>query len=90
MNEIKEQWLILISTPAYLIIIGLELLLTHLQHRKTYTLKDTAANVYLMLLNSATRPWVQGYLPCRYSIIFMYGPGSPLKMFFLLAVIGSC
>jgi sterol desaturase/sphingolipid hydroxylase (fatty acid hydroxylase superfamily) len=28
-------------------------LLTHLQHRKTYTLKDTAANVYLMLLNSA-------------------------------------
>lgn len=53
MNEIKEQWLILISTPAYLIIIGLELLLTHLQHRKSYALKDTAANVYLMLLNSA-------------------------------------
>ncbi|MDB5209317.1 MAG: sterol desaturase family protein [Sediminibacterium sp.] len=53
MNAIKEQWLILISTPVYLIIIGLELLLTHMQHRKAYTLKDTAANVYLMLLNSA-------------------------------------
>lgn len=53
MNAIKEQWLILISTPVYLIIIGLELLLTHLQHRKTYTMRDTAANVYLMLLNSA-------------------------------------
>ncbi len=53
MNEIKEQWLILISTPLYFIIIGLELLLTHLQHRKVYTLKDTAANIYLMLLNSA-------------------------------------
>jgi sterol desaturase/sphingolipid hydroxylase (fatty acid hydroxylase superfamily) len=53
MDAIKEQWLILISTPVYIIIIGLELLLTHLQHRKTYALKDTAANIYLMLLNSA-------------------------------------
>jgi sterol desaturase/sphingolipid hydroxylase (fatty acid hydroxylase superfamily) len=53
MNEIKEQWLILMSTPVYLVIIGLELLLTHLQHRKAYALKDTAINVYLMLLNSA-------------------------------------
>lgn len=52
-NAIKEQWLILISTPVYLVIIGLELLLTHLQHRKSYSLKDTAANIYLMLLNSA-------------------------------------
>jgi sterol desaturase/sphingolipid hydroxylase (fatty acid hydroxylase superfamily) len=53
MGTIKEQWLILISTPVYLIIIGLELLLTHLQHRKTYALRDTAANIYLLLLNSA-------------------------------------
>ena len=51
MNDIKEQWLILISTPIYVIIIGLELLLTHMQHRKAYTIKDTFANVYLMLLN---------------------------------------
>jgi len=53
MNAIREQWLWLISTPLYFIIIGIELLLTHLQHRKTYTVKDTIANVYLMLLNSA-------------------------------------
>ena len=51
MNDIKEQWLILISTPIYVIIIGLELLLTHMQHRKAYTIKDTFANLYLMLLN---------------------------------------
>lgn len=51
MNDIKEQWLILISTPIYLAVIGLELLLTHMQHRKAYTWKDTFANVYLMLLN---------------------------------------
>lgn len=52
MNELKEQWLILVSTPVYLVIIGLELFLSHIQHRKTYTLRDTAANLYLMLLNS--------------------------------------
>lgn len=52
MEGLREQWLILISTPLYVIIIGLELLLTHLQHRKAYTLKDTINNVYLMLLNT--------------------------------------
>ncbi len=52
MDALREQWLILISTPVYIIIIGLELLLTHLQHRKAaYTLADTAANLYLMILN---------------------------------------
>lgn len=52
MDSLREQWLIIISTPVYFIIIGLEILLTHLQHRKAYTVKDTFANVYLMLLNS--------------------------------------
>jgi sterol desaturase/sphingolipid hydroxylase (fatty acid hydroxylase superfamily) len=52
MQELKEQWLILIATPVYLLIIGLELLLSHLQHRKIYSWKDTVANVYLLLLNS--------------------------------------
>jgi sterol desaturase/sphingolipid hydroxylase (fatty acid hydroxylase superfamily) len=52
MEGIREQWLILLSTPLYIIIIGLELLLTHLQHRKAYTLKDTLTNAYLMLLNA--------------------------------------
>ncbi len=52
MDAIREEWLILISTPIYIIIIGLEILLSHLQHRKAYTVKDTIANIYLMLLNS--------------------------------------
>ncbi len=51
MDDLREQWLILLSTPFYILIIGLELLLSHLQHRKAYTLKDTATNIYLMLLN---------------------------------------
>ncbi len=63
MNDIKEQWLILISTPIYVFIIGLELLLTNLQHRKAYTLKDTLANVYLMLFN--------GGLDLAFRVVYM-------------------
>jgi sterol desaturase/sphingolipid hydroxylase (fatty acid hydroxylase superfamily) len=51
MSTLREQILILISTPFYLLIIGVEVLLSHLQHKKTYTWKDTIQNVYLMLLN---------------------------------------
>lgn len=52
MDSLREQWLILISTPIYFIIIGLELILSNLSHRKAYTLKDSFTNLYLMLLNS--------------------------------------
>jgi sterol desaturase/sphingolipid hydroxylase (fatty acid hydroxylase superfamily) len=51
MESIRESWLILISTPIYCIIIGIELLLSNLHHRKIYSKKNVAANVYLMLLN---------------------------------------
>ncbi len=51
MDSIREQWLILFSTPIYVFIIGLEILLSHLQHRKNYSLKDTITNTYLMIMN---------------------------------------
>src|SRR5580658_331019 len=44
--------LLLVSTPLYLIIIGLETLLSNFRHRKLYSFKDTLNNIYLMLLNS--------------------------------------
>ncbi len=52
MNSVREYWLLLLSTPFYIVIIGLELLLTHIQERKVYTVKGTVANVYLMVLNT--------------------------------------
>jgi sterol desaturase/sphingolipid hydroxylase (fatty acid hydroxylase superfamily) len=48
---LKEQLLILISTPLYILVIGVEMLLSHLHLKKYYTLKDTAVNVYLCLVN---------------------------------------
>ena len=47
MNELREQILILIGTPIYALIIGLELFLSNYHHRKLYTWKDTAVNVLL-------------------------------------------
>jgi len=58
MGNIREQWLILISTPFYLIIIGIEILLSHLQHKKTYSVKDTFTNFY----RKALITWQQGIL----------------------------
>ena len=52
MGTSREQLLILISTPLYLVVIGLELLLSHLRKQESYTWKDTLQNIYLMLLNA--------------------------------------
>ncbi|MEI6184630.1 MAG: sterol desaturase family protein [Bacteroidota bacterium] len=53
MNEFKEQTLILFSTPLYIFIIVIEILLSNILHRKLYTFKDTITNVYLMVLNAS-------------------------------------
>ncbi len=60
MHAFYEQLLILISTPLYLFIIGLELLLSNYGRKKVYTWKDTAANVYLMFLNACVDIFVRG------------------------------
>jgi sterol desaturase/sphingolipid hydroxylase (fatty acid hydroxylase superfamily) len=53
MSELREQILILVTTPLYLVIIGAELFVSNYRSRKLYSWKDIAANVYLMIANSA-------------------------------------
>jgi sterol desaturase/sphingolipid hydroxylase (fatty acid hydroxylase superfamily) len=52
METIRETLLILISTPLYAVVIGLEILLSNIQKLPSYSIKDTAQNIYLMLLNA--------------------------------------
>ncbi len=52
-TTLRETWLILISTPLYIVVIGLEILLSNIQRQASYTVKDTVQNVYLMLSNAA-------------------------------------
>lgn len=46
-----EKTLIALTTPLYILVIGGEMLFSHLQHRKYYTVKDTLINIYLSLVN---------------------------------------
>ncbi len=52
MGNIPEQLLILISTPIYVFVIGLEIALSHFRRLPRYTVRGTLYNLYLMLLNS--------------------------------------
>lgn len=51
MEDFREQLVILISTPIYVLIIGAEILISSYQKRGLYTWKNILANVYLMLTN---------------------------------------
>ncbi|HTB52974.1 MAG TPA: sterol desaturase family protein [Ferruginibacter sp.] len=50
--QLNEKTLITIATPLYIIVIGSEILLSHLHFKKYYTVKDTLMNIYLSLLNA--------------------------------------
>lgn len=49
--EFAEKTLLTITTPVYMAVIGSEILLSHWQLKKYYTLKDTLINIYLSALN---------------------------------------
>ncbi len=52
MLSARDQLLILISTPVYMIIIGIEIFLSNARSRASYSKKDTIQNIYLNLLNA--------------------------------------
>jgi len=51
MDSVREQFLLLISTPLYVGVILLEMVLSHYRHRNAYTVRDTLTNLYFMILN---------------------------------------
>ncbi|MBL0334894.1 MAG: sterol desaturase family protein [Chitinophagaceae bacterium] len=51
MGTAREQLLILITTPVYLLVIGLEFFISQARKQQAYTVKNTLQNIYLMLLN---------------------------------------
>lgn len=55
-----EQIIIYFTTPIYALVIGVEILASHYQHRKFYTLQDTVQNVYLMLANMGVDVLMRG------------------------------
>lgn len=51
MEAVREQLLILWTTPFYVLIILGEILLSHYKHSRNYTLRDVLNNFLMMLLN---------------------------------------
>lgn len=90
MGEFKEQLLLLISTPLYMIIIGVEVLLSNYHHRKLYSWKDTAANIYLMLANSAIDLLIRAFYIGVFAYLYEYRLvefSNPVLYWVLLIVI---
>lgn len=80
MSAFSEQLLLLISTPIYVIVIGAELLLSHFQHKKSYTWKDTAQNIYLMLLNSGIDLLIRSiYIGIILTFFFSHRIAAPIS-----------
>lgn len=50
-NEFREALLVLISTPVYAIVIGAEIIFSHIHKHNEYSKRGTIENIYLMLLN---------------------------------------
>jgi sterol desaturase/sphingolipid hydroxylase (fatty acid hydroxylase superfamily) len=51
--ELNETTFIAITTPVYFVIIIVEILASHFQHKKYYSLKETIINIYLTLANAS-------------------------------------
>jgi len=47
----REEILLLVTVPVYVIVIGTEIVYSYLKHKQYYSVKGILANVYLTLLN---------------------------------------
>lgn len=61
MTEFQKQLILLFSIPIYAILIPLEIVLSNYRHRKWYSWKETATNVYLNLINSGIDLLLRGF-----------------------------
>lgn len=78
-----------IST-IYLVIIGLEVLISNFQHRKVYTLKETVTTVFLSLLNGSLDLIIRGLYLIIFIFIYKYrlfDPGQSTIYWALLFVL---
>ena len=71
-EEFREALLILISTPVYAIVIGLEMLASYFHQHHNYSKKGTIENSYLMLLNMGLDILMRGICLFILNYFFQY------------------
>lgn len=86
----KEDILVIFSTPLYIAVIGLEMLLSAWQGRKFYTVKDTLTNLYLMILNLSLEVLTRGISFAGLLYFKHLSPWHPPKswLFWVVLVLG--
>jgi sterol desaturase/sphingolipid hydroxylase (fatty acid hydroxylase superfamily) len=72
MRALYEQIVLLFSTPLYVLVIGAELLISHLEGVTSYTLKDTIHNFLLSLLTGLTDLVMRGVSLIVITYFFKY------------------
>jgi sterol desaturase/sphingolipid hydroxylase (fatty acid hydroxylase superfamily) len=60
MHSTREELFLLFSIPFYTVIIGAEILMSNIQHRKFYSLRETLQNVCFTLLNASIDLFLRG------------------------------
>ncbi len=70
MEEFRESLLIIISTPIYALLIGLELGLSYVHNKRYYTTKGLFTNVYLSALNFGLDILLRGV--CLFVLNYFY------------------
>lgn len=81
MELIRQQFLLLFSTPLYVIVIGVELIVSHFQRTVSYTIRDTFQNFCLSLLRGGTDLLMKGVTLAILSGCFYYRLFSPAHSF---------
>ncbi len=72
MTELQQQILLLFSIPIYAILIPLEIILSNYRHRKYYSWKETAMNIYLNLVNAGIDLLLRGFALAVLIFFFQY------------------
>lgn len=72
MEDYKQTLLLLISTPLYAILIGVEMVMSAIHHKHLYTVKDTLTNVYLSSLNFGLELLIRAFCLGFLAFFFQY------------------
>ena len=91
MHALNDQLLLLLTTPLYVLIIGAELLISHLEGVRSYTWKDTFHNFLLSILTGLTDLAMRGVslivLTFFFSLSFFNWPHSIAYWIILLLLV---
>lgn len=90
MDQIRELYLVLISVPIYVLVIGFEFFYSHFKNKGLYSGKGILSNVYLTLLNMGLDFLIRGF--CLFVLNYFYQfkftdlSATPILYWFVLII----